>query len=81
VGKYKCSPKLFVQKEGKKKVEEGEGNEEDSEEGGSVLCHCGVPAKREVVKKEGKNKGKHTLRDSLTRQILLLLIYITKIKA
>ena len=35
-------------------------SEDDSsrETGSSVLCKCGIAAKREVVKKEGKNKGK-----------------------
>jgi hypothetical protein len=39
------------------KVEKGveEKSKDDRKE---LLCHCGTPAKREVVKKEGKNKGK-----------------------
>jgi hypothetical protein len=38
-----------------------EKSKDDRKEGGSMLCHCGTPAKREVVKKEGKNKGKNKI--------------------
>jgi hypothetical protein len=51
-----------AQKESEKKVEKGleEKSKDDRKEGG-MLCHCGTPAKREVVKKEGKNKGKQQI--------------------
>jgi hypothetical protein len=47
------------------RVEKGleEESKDDRKEGG-ILCHCGTPAKREVVKKEGKNKGNNIITHS-----------------
>jgi hypothetical protein len=66
---------FYAQKESEKKVERGveeeskddkvekeaeEKSKDDRKEEG-MLCHCGTPAKREVVKKEGKNKGNNKI--------------------
>jgi hypothetical protein len=58
-------------KDDKVEKEVEEKSKDDRKEGG-MLCHCGTPAKREVVKKEGKNKGnnKITLQGIYCRKII-----------
>ncbi len=82
---------FYAQKESEKKVEKGveeeskddkvekkveEKSKDDGEEGGSMLCHCGTPAKREVVKKEGKNKGNNII-TVLRQNVASHNVYVT----